>query len=55
MVPAQFASKVIETPREMVPTASKIAVLANPGNPMHRLLIVEDCPKRPRNLAGLCR
>ena len=50
MAPAEFASKVIETPREMVPTASKIAVLANPGNPMHRLLIVEELPQTAQKL-----
>ena len=32
-----FTSKQIEILREIVPTASKIAVLYNPGNPMHRL------------------
>jgi putative ABC transport system substrate-binding protein len=50
MVLAQFASKVIETPREMVPTASKIALLANPGNPMHRLLIAEELPQTAQKL-----
>src|SRR5215216_6254753 len=29
-----FASKMIDTLREMVPAASKIAVLGNPGNPI---------------------
>src|SRR5260221_1088744 len=37
-----FTSKGIEILREMVPTASKIAVLANPGNPMHRRVIAEE-------------
>jgi putative ABC transport system substrate-binding protein len=30
-VPGQYANKMIDTLREMVPTASKIAVLANPA------------------------
>ena len=34
--------------REMVPTASKIAVLVNPGNPIHRLIVAEELPKLPR-------
>jgi putative ABC transport system substrate-binding protein len=33
----EFASKQIQLLKEIVPTASKIAVLANPGNPIHRL------------------
>src|SRR5258707_5508606 len=36
-VPGQFTSKQIETLRELVPTASKIAMLVNPGNANHRL------------------
>ena len=34
----------------MVPSASKIALLANPGNPMHRLAIAEELPHTARNL-----
>jgi putative ABC transport system substrate-binding protein len=34
----------------MVPTASKIAVLANPGNPMHKRVIAEDLPQAARKL-----
>ena len=49
-VPGQFASKMIDTLREMVPTASKIAILANPGNPMHRLAIAEELPQTARKL-----
>jgi len=37
-----FVAKEIEILREMVPTASKIAVLANPGNPIHRLIVAEE-------------
>ena len=45
-----FTGKMIETLREMVPTASKIAVLANPGNPIHRLIVAEELPQIARNL-----
>ena len=34
----------------MVPTASKIAILVNPGNPMHRLTLAEELPRTARNL-----
>ena len=45
-----FTGKEIETLREMVPTASKIAVLVNPGNPIHRLIVAEELPQIARNL-----
>jgi putative ABC transport system substrate-binding protein len=45
-----FTGKIIEILREMVPTASKIAVLANPGNPIHRLVVAEELPQIARNL-----
>jgi putative ABC transport system substrate-binding protein len=45
-----FTGKLIETLREMVPTASKIAVLANPGNPIHRLIVAEELPQIARDL-----
>ncbi|MCA1549977.1 ABC transporter substrate-binding protein [Bradyrhizobium sp. BRP19] len=43
--------KQIEILRELVPGASKIALLVNPGNPMHRLVLVEEVPSTARNLA----
>jgi putative ABC transport system substrate-binding protein len=49
-VPGEFTSKEIEIFREMVPTASKIAVLANPGNPMHKRVIAEELPQTARKL-----
>jgi putative ABC transport system substrate-binding protein len=49
-VPGQFIGKMIETLREMVPTASKIAILVNPGNPMHRLGVAEEFPQTARKL-----
>ena len=49
-VPGQFAGKMIDTLREMVPTASKIAILVNPGNPIHRLIVAEELPQTARKL-----
>ena len=43
-------SKQIEILRELVPRASKIAILVNPGNPMHRLMLAEEIPSTARNL-----
>ena len=45
-----FAGKIIEILREMVPTASKVAVLVNPGSPSHRLIVAEELPQIARNL-----
>ena len=45
-----FTGKMIETLREMVPTASKIAMLVNPGNAIHRLIVAEELPQISRNL-----
>ena len=49
-VPGQFISKQIEILREMVPTASKIAILVNPGNPIHRQIVAEELPQTARKL-----
>jgi putative ABC transport system substrate-binding protein len=43
-VPGQIVGKTIEKLRQMVPTASKIAILVNPDNPIHRLHVAEDVP-----------
>src|SRR6266436_1761646 len=45
-----FTGKEIETLREMVPTASKISVLVNPLNPMHRLFVADELPQTVRKL-----
>ena len=45
-----FIGKLIEILHEMVPTASKIAVLVNPGTPGHRLIVTEDLPQIAPNL-----
>ena len=49
-VPGAFVATRIEILRELVPGASKIAILANPGNPMHRLTIAEEIPRTAREL-----
>jgi putative ABC transport system substrate-binding protein len=49
-VPGDFVAKRIEILREMVPSASKIAILINPGNPVHRLVVAEEVPSTIRNL-----
>ncbi|MGY8680628.1 ABC transporter substrate-binding protein [Bradyrhizobium sp. UFLA05-153] len=49
-VPGEIVGKTIEKLRQMVPTASKIAILVNPDNPMHRLHVVEDIPQLVQKL-----
>jgi putative tryptophan/tyrosine transport system substrate-binding protein len=49
-VPGDFVAKRIELLREIAPSASKIAILVNPGNPIHRLLVAEEVPNTIRNL-----
>ena len=50
VVPGHFVGKMIEILRELVPTASKIAILVNPGNAIHRLVVAEELPQIARNL-----
>jgi putative tryptophan/tyrosine transport system substrate-binding protein len=52
VVPEDFLGKRIEILRELVPGASKIAILVNPGNPMHRLQFAdaEYLPRTARKL-----
>ena len=47
-VPGDWVAKRIEILRELVPGASKIAILVNPGNPMHRLMLAEEVPSSAR-------
>ncbi|TYO60735.1 ABC transporter substrate-binding protein [Bradyrhizobium hipponense] len=49
-VPGNFVAKRIEILREVVPDASQIAILVNPDNPMHRLLLADEVPSTARNL-----
>jgi putative ABC transport system substrate-binding protein len=48
-VPGDWVSKNVEILRELVPGASKIALLVNPRNPMHRLMLAEEIPRIARN------
>jgi putative ABC transport system substrate-binding protein len=50
VVPGHFVGKGIQILREMVPTASKIAVLVNPGNASHRLIVAEELPEIAQKL-----
>jgi ABC-type uncharacterized transport system substrate-binding protein len=45
-----FVGKMIEILREMVPTASKIAVVANQDNPAQRRIIAEELPETAQKL-----
>jgi putative ABC transport system substrate-binding protein len=47
---ANLTEKQIEILRELVPGASKIAILANPGNPMHRQILANDVPSIARSM-----
>jgi putative ABC transport system substrate-binding protein len=49
-VPGDWVAKRIEILRELVPGASKIAILVNPGNPIHRLILAEEVPSTARKL-----
>lgn len=48
MVPDDFPAKRLDILRELVPGASKIALLVNPNNPMHRLYLQEEIPRIAR-------
>jgi len=48
--PGDFLAQRIEIFRELIPGASKIALLVNPGNPIHRLIVAEEIPRTARNL-----
>lgn len=50
MVPDDFSATRLEILRELVPGASKIALLANPNNPMHRLNYGEFLSRTARRL-----
>jgi putative tryptophan/tyrosine transport system substrate-binding protein len=49
-VPEDFVAKRIEILRELVPGASRIALLINPDNPMHRLVLAEYSPRTAQKL-----
>jgi putative ABC transport system substrate-binding protein len=47
--PGDWIAKRIEILRELVPGASKIAILVNPGNPIHRWILAEELPQTARS------
>jgi putative ABC transport system substrate-binding protein len=48
--PGDWTAKRIEILRELVPGASKFAILANPDNPIHRLILAKEVPDTARKL-----
>jgi ABC-type uncharacterized transport system substrate-binding protein len=50
LAPGNFLSKEIQILREMVPAASKIAVLVNLSNADHRFIVAEELPETARKL-----
>jgi putative tryptophan/tyrosine transport system substrate-binding protein len=48
--PGDWVAKRIEILRELVPSTSKIALLVNPRNPVHRLVLAEEVPGTARKL-----
>ena len=48
-VPGDWVAKRIEILRELVPGASKIALLVNPDNPVQRLTLAEEVPRTARS------
>jgi putative ABC transport system substrate-binding protein len=50
-VPGDWVAKRIEILRELVPGASKIALLVNPDNPVQRLVLAEEVPRAARELS----
>jgi putative tryptophan/tyrosine transport system substrate-binding protein len=50
VVPGNFMAKQIEILRELIPTASKIALLVNPDNQMHRLALADEFPRAAQKL-----
>jgi putative ABC transport system substrate-binding protein len=48
--PGDWIGKRIEILRELVPGASKIALLVNPGNPIHRLVLANEASSTARSL-----
>jgi putative ABC transport system substrate-binding protein len=48
--PGDWIAKRIEILRELVPGASKIALLVNPGNPSHRLLLANELSSTARSM-----
>jgi putative ABC transport system substrate-binding protein len=49
-VPGDWIAKRIEIVRELVPGASKVALLVNPRNPMQKLLLAEEVSRTSESL-----
>ncbi|WP_213290968.1 ABC transporter substrate-binding protein [Bradyrhizobium sp. sGM-13] len=49
VVPGEFIAKQVEILRELMPSASKIALLVNPRNPMHQLALDDEMPRAARS------
>jgi putative ABC transport system substrate-binding protein len=49
-VPGEWVAKRIEILRELVPGASNIALLVNPRNPTHKLILAGEVPDTARKL-----
>lgn len=45
LVPGDFIAKRVQMLRELIPSASKIAILINPENPIHKLRLVDELPR----------
>jgi ABC-type uncharacterized transport system substrate-binding protein len=50
VVPGDWIGKRIQILQEIVPSASKIAILVNPGNPLHKLILADEVPRAARTL-----
>jgi putative ABC transport system substrate-binding protein len=46
--PGDWIAKRIEIFRELAPSTSKIALLVNPGNPVNRLMLDEEVPRKTK-------
>jgi putative ABC transport system substrate-binding protein len=45
LVPGDFIPKRVQMLQELIPSASKIAVLVNPDNPIHKLRLADELPR----------
>jgi putative tryptophan/tyrosine transport system substrate-binding protein len=49
-VPGDWIPKRVQILRELIPSASNIALLVNPQNPIHRLTLAEEAPRTAQSL-----